>query len=1837
MVQGDWVFVNVSVSDADYCSAFIDFNHSLVGYWGLDGDATDSGPNGLKGVLNGGLDCSVQGRFGRACSFDGVDDYINLSANTLLTFPGQKAFSIELWFKPNQPADWSVLLGKYNRYIVGEYLVRINSTGFVRVSREVNPYGFYSSFPVSFGEWHHLASVYDGGSQLLYLDGELAGSLGMGGVSGDRGSPVLVGAWLNRSVVGDFFSGLIDEVRIWNRSLSAQEVNASFNAGTYRLFRNFTGLPRGSVSFQAVAVDASGNLNSTEVRNVYVNKTLKPVADAGASQLILVGNPVVLNASRSRDPDGVITVYQWDFDNDGNFDYSGSDVVVTHDFGAEGNYSPTLVVVDNEGLNSSSSALILVRSARQPQVRNVVNNLGLYGGGVPKYEKFELTFDMDTIAANYFWPFDENPTPINSVPVGFGVSIDGLFLPPGETDWSKALVQPSFYYQDYIRANNSPPWDWLYPNGNPVWKIRFTPSLIGEWKYKIRVKDAGGEFETGESSFNCVQSNNRGFARVSSEDTRYFETDDGTYLSLIGLNDYTTDSYVMDQRYPMLKKMGVNFLRTWWNACQGPMLWGMSNSGGQVRDWHAETSSSGWAEVTYSYAEARPGELYSLRISGSDVARSSKKYGGVCTGAQVKPNTRYKFTSWVKGVGLEGEGDWGAYLAGSSCIECSFNKNLSLKQTQLDKWTKISSTITSSANAYSVGLCTRLGNSTAGNLYVAEISLKEDLGNGNYGPELASTPTFNIYKYVPQGEAWEADYLVESAKNNSIYLKVQLSNHEDKAWGSIGPNGRGAQQNGNYVYGNDNWASRTFMKYYWRYIIGRYGYATSIHSFEFLNEGDPYNGNHYNGAKRMAEFFTANDPSKHMVSTSDWHSFPPGLWRDSRMSFADLHMGMGWFGALNSSGCRLIPGWDGNWVDTGYCVQLGDLGTGYEIDRSTAHTGSNSLRITVPSKASYSDADRKWSKLFFMTGAKPGHRYRLSAWVKANELQCYPGRGGPGVDRYLTDGEGGWVGWPNSTISAPCGNSTHPQLGTYNWKFVSAEFPIPGDSGVAIASDGSVFIPNWWGVKKYYSNGSFILSFSCFGGNRGVAINSTDFVFSATPVSHIITRCNSTGGWVSNVGGLGTGDGKFNFPQGIAIDSNNFVYVADSGNHRVQKFYPNMTFLGWWGKDSNGSIGWHKPSSLVVSVSGSEEGAFNWPIGIAVDSANGFVYVADSNNNRIQKFSLNGDFVSSWGTGGTGAFKFLEGLAVDSSGNVYAADAGNNRIQKFSSSGNFLGWLGRDSDGSNGWHSPGSGKAPAHGTLSGDFNWPTGIAVDSNGFIYVADTGNSRSQKLHSNGTPLVVYSQGGPAWLLGVNFVHAGHPGSSDAFVWFDDFKVEDVFTGETLNFNGGFEYIEPENYDIVAGHQAVSKLTRSYGFMKPTTRGETGLWYPRRVCEFQNGTPRADWSWCYYKGYSTDGDQLLIDDSQGIWWRKYVWSHFDSNALIEMMWASRDVLFNPNLGGKYPLYGAAFQSFFSNIPLSNGLYEDAEASSSNLDIRVLGQKDLVNKKAHLWIDNRRHTWKNVVDGVSVPLASGTILLSGFGNDSYRLEWWNTTTGLVEQTEKRNASNGTISFSINNLFSDVALKIYLDSPELPPINASCGDGNCSLSENCSSCPRDCGSCSVNPPCTSCGGGGGGGPPGGGGVVSQTTSTTLGTTSTLPASTTVECIVGESKCVESNAGNFLFECVGGVWKTQKECRAGCTKLGVGGECRRESNETLANAYSRALAEVNSLLADAKAAGLNISAEELDLRKASEFKDRGDYSNAVEKLYSAKKALQEKLAGNAPTQGTLDVEAQRTIG
>jgi DNA-binding beta-propeller fold protein YncE len=112
-------------------------------------------------------------------------------------------------------------------------------------------------------------------------------------------------------------------------------------------------------------------------------------------------------------------------------------------------------------------------------------------------------------------------------------------------------------------------------------------------------------------------------------------------------------------------------------------------------------------------------------------------------------------------------------------------------------------------------------------------------------------------------------------------------------------------------------------------------------------------------------------------------------------------------------------------------------------------------------------------------------------------------------------------------------------------------------------------------------------------------------------------------------------------PYGIAADKNGYVYIADSGNDRIQKYTADGEFVTQWGK------------------LGSEPGEFNIPSDIALDT-HGFIYVADSQNSRIQKFDTNGKFIAQWGSAGTGSGEFekLYGIAISQNGDIYVTDTG---------------------------------------------------------------------------------------------------------------------------------------------------------------------------------------------------------------------------------------------------------------------------------------------------------------------------------------------------------------------------------------------------------------------------------------------------------------------------------------------------------------------------------------------------------------------------------------------------
>ena len=194
-------------------------------------------------------------------------------------------------------------------------------------------------------------------------------------------------------------------------------------------------------------------------------------------------------------------------------------------------------------------------------------------------------------------------------------------------------------------------------------------------------------------------------------------------------------------------------------------------------------------------------------------------------------------------------------------------------------------------------------------------------------------------------------------------------------------------------------------------------------------------------------------------------------------------------------------------------------------------------------------------------------------------------------------------------------------------------------------------------------------------------------------------------------GAAGTAAGQFSYPRAVAVDAEGKVYVADTGNHRIQVFNADGAFLRQFGSLCK--------LDTKQGCQGDGGGQFNEPWGIAV-GADGSIYVSDTWNHRIHKFDKDGKFVKMWGvfesTGGelgkANAFYGPRSLAIGDDGNLYAMDTGNKRVQVFSPDGVIVNQFGG-------------------GCLTdGRFDEPTGIGQDGAGAWYVADAWNRRIQKF---------------------------------------------------------------------------------------------------------------------------------------------------------------------------------------------------------------------------------------------------------------------------------------------------------------------------------------------------------------------------------------------------------------------------------------------------------------------------------------------------------------------------
>lgn len=202
----------------------------------------------------------------------------------------------------------------------------------------------------------------------------------------------------------------------------------------------------------------------------------------------------------------------------------------------------------NKNMYYHPHAAVLLDQKGIPRLENISVNTK----NVPLYEKFEVTFEAN---GNWQNPFDPEE-----------VAIDGIFQTPDD----KIIIVPAFYYQDYRRSliNGK---EVLTPVSHPVWKLRFSPTIVGIYHVKLQLRNSGETIESKEFSFEATSNgNNQGFIRISKGNPLYFSYDDGKTFFGKGeniLSDRTAGTYETDHLFTNLARSGGNLVRTWW--CSG--------------------------------------------------------------------------------------------------------------------------------------------------------------------------------------------------------------------------------------------------------------------------------------------------------------------------------------------------------------------------------------------------------------------------------------------------------------------------------------------------------------------------------------------------------------------------------------------------------------------------------------------------------------------------------------------------------------------------------------------------------------------------------------------------------------------------------------------------------------------------------------------------------------------------------------------------------------------------------------------------------------------------------------------------------------------------------------------------------------------------------------------------------------------------------------------------------------------------------------------------------------------------------------------------------------------
>jgi tripartite motif-containing protein 71 len=420
---------------------------------------------------------------------------------------------------------------------------------------------------------------------------------------------------------------------------------------------------------------------------------------------------------------------------------------------------------------------------------------------------------------------------------------------------------------------------------------------------------------------------------------------------------------------------------------------------------------------------------------------------------------------------------------------------------------------------------------------------------------------------------------------------------------------------------------------------------------------------------------------------------------------------------------------------------------------------------------------------------------------------------------------------------------------------------------------------------------------------EAVAVDTQGNVYVADQLGYVVQKFTAAGAFETQWGSYGGAHGQFGPIGGLATDAAGDVYVLDSSHNRIEKFSSSGEFITQWG---------HGGSELGEFDFGSSEN-YTQPPGGGIAVAGNYVYVADSGNNRIERFNLQGGEPLSWGTHGSqpGQFAYPRGVAANE-GEVLVSDTDNHRIEKFSPAGAY------------------EGEAGTAGGGADEFGYPYGMALDGAGNAYVADDSNDRVVKL----SPQLAFLG---AW---------GGSGSKPSQLAFPRALASDP-AGDTYvadTANDRIEVFNPEGAylrTLGASARTPGVLTTPRGLaLDPTGRLLVTDAIDNRVELFAAGSDAYEGQWTAAGGFASG---FNAPAGIGVDARGSVYVADEGNARVVRLWG--DGTYLGEVGGPADLGGAGLHSAGS-VAVAMGPDETYVADTAHNRVLVYGPEGALRAK---------------------------------------------------------------------------------------------------------------------------------------------------------------------------------------------------------------------------------------------------------------------------------------------------